>query len=193
MLCYAVLVWISQNNVSPEDEDRVFLRIVGIYLRVHTASQPRKTSQIYCFKRESRLKASRVQKKPNYSCKQTKFPCMQERKRNGYAQLKSCRSIQDEDCCLLGCSTVRLIALMMEAARTSETLVNFYQTTRCYNPDSNLHTHRRENLKSYLVFRISTEIVSEDLFHGRAQLLSTKHCITKFILGFQMFRPYRHK
>jgi hypothetical protein len=27
----------------------------------------------------------------------------------------------------------------MEAARTSEMLVNFYQTTRCYNPeDSNL-------------------------------------------------------
>jgi hypothetical protein len=40
---------------------------------------------------------------------------------------------------------------MMEAARTSETLVNFYQTKRCYNPeDSHLHTHRRENLKSYL-------------------------------------------
>jgi hypothetical protein len=34
---------------------------------------------------------------------------------------------------------VTIIALMMEAARTSETLVNFYQTTRCYNPeDSNL-------------------------------------------------------
>jgi hypothetical protein len=28
-----------------------------------------------------------------------------------------------------------LIALMMEAARTSETLINFYQTTRRYNPE----------------------------------------------------------
>jgi hypothetical protein len=44
-----------------------------------------------------------------------------------------------------------VIALMMEAARTSETSVNFYQTTRRYNPeDSHLRTHRRENLKSYL-------------------------------------------
>jgi hypothetical protein len=41
---------------------------------------------------------------------------------------------------------------MMEAASTSETLVNFFQTTRRYNPeDSHLRTHRRENLKSYLV------------------------------------------
>jgi hypothetical protein len=49
---------------------------------------------------------------------------------------------------------------MMEAARTSETLVNFYQTTQCYNPeDSNLHTHRRENLKSYLVLVV--ELASE--------------------------------
>jgi hypothetical protein len=39
---------------------------------------------------------------------------------------------------------------MMEAVRTSEMLVNFYQTTRRYNPeDSHLRTHRRENLKSY--------------------------------------------
>jgi hypothetical protein len=28
-----------------------------------------------------------------------------------------------------------LIALMMEAVRTSEKLVNFYQTTRRYNPE----------------------------------------------------------
>jgi hypothetical protein len=37
---------------------------------------------------------------------------------------------------------------MMEAARSSEMLVNFYQTARRYNPeDSHLRTHRRENLK----------------------------------------------
>jgi hypothetical protein len=54
----------------------------------------------------------------------------------------------------------------MEAARTSETLVNFYQTTRCYNPeDSNLHTHRRENLKSFLNFNLTSQylILSSDL------------------------------
>jgi hypothetical protein len=38
---------------------------------------------------------------------------------------------------------------MMEAARTSETLVNFYQTTRRYNPeDSHL----------YIVFPSAVEI-----------------------------------
>jgi hypothetical protein len=43
-------------------------------------------------------------------------------------------TLQLEDGCLLGCST----------------LVNFYQTTRRYNPeDSHLRTHRRDNLKSY--------------------------------------------
>jgi hypothetical protein len=43
-----------------------------------------------------------------------------------------------------------LIALMMEAARTSETSVDNY-FTRQYNPEdkSELHTRRRENLKSY--------------------------------------------
>jgi hypothetical protein len=28
-----------------------------------------------------------------------------------------------------------LITLMMKAASTSETLINFYQTTWCYNPE----------------------------------------------------------
>jgi hypothetical protein len=41
---------------------------------------------------------------------------------------------------------------MMEAGRSSETLVNFYQTTRRYNPeDGHLRTDRRENLKSYIL------------------------------------------
>jgi hypothetical protein len=38
---------------------------------------------------------------------------------------------------------------IMEAVRTSETLLNFYQTKRRNNPeDSQLHSHCRENLKS---------------------------------------------
>jgi hypothetical protein len=48
------------------------------------------------------------------------------------------------------------IALMMQAARTSETSVNVYQTKRRYNPeDSRLHTRRRENQKSYKIKMIS--------------------------------------
>jgi hypothetical protein len=51
---------------------------------------------------------------------------------------------------------------MMEAARTSETLVNFYQTTWRYNPeDSHLHSHRHENLKSYILLAVSK---NENLF-----------------------------
>jgi hypothetical protein len=42
---------------------------------------------------------------------------------------------------------------MMEAASTSETSVNFYQTTRRNTPeDSHLHTRRRENLESHYTF-----------------------------------------
>jgi hypothetical protein len=45
--------------------------------------------------------------------------------------------------------TMRLIALMKEAASSSETSVNFYQTTRRDIPeDSHIHNRRRENLKS---------------------------------------------
>jgi hypothetical protein len=42
-----------------------------------------------------------------------------------------------EDVCLLDCCAVVvwLIALMMEAVSTSETSVNFYQTTRRNNPE----------------------------------------------------------
>jgi hypothetical protein len=45
------------------------------------------------------------------------------------------------------------IALMMEAARTPETSVDIQLRTRQYNPeDSELHTRRRENLKSHIDF-----------------------------------------
>jgi hypothetical protein len=37
-------------------------------------------------------------------------------------------------------------ALMMEAASASETLVNFYQTTRHNNPEES-HLHRHEYLE----------------------------------------------
>jgi hypothetical protein len=45
-----------------------------------------------------------------------------------------------------------IIALMMEAASTSEMSVNFYQTMWHNNPEGcHLHTHCCENLKSHLV------------------------------------------
>jgi hypothetical protein len=41
------------------------------------------------------------------------------------------------------------LTLMMEAASTTETSANFYQSAWHNNPeDSLLHTHRRENLKT---------------------------------------------
>jgi hypothetical protein len=55
---------------------------------------------------------------------------------------------------VLAASIIRamIMMMMMEAERTSEIMVNFYQTTRRYNPeDSHLRTHRRENLKSYYI------------------------------------------
>jgi hypothetical protein len=56
-------------------------------------------------------------------------------------------------CCLhhQGDTTAILMALMIEAAKTSETSVNFYQTARHNDPeDSHLHTRRRKNLKSHI-------------------------------------------
>jgi hypothetical protein len=53
--------------------------------------------------------------------------------------------------------------MMMEAVITSETSVNFYETTRRNIPeDSHLHTRRRENLKSNLLFRRSAEESEEN-------------------------------
>jgi hypothetical protein len=47
-----------------------------------------------------------------------------------------------------------LITLMMEAARTSEKSVNFYQTTRRYNPeDSHLLLLQVDEIKKYKIGR----------------------------------------
>jgi hypothetical protein len=51
---------------------------------------------------------------------------------------------------LAACARGRLIALMIEEATISGTVVNIYQTTRRNNPeDSHLHIRRRESLKSH--------------------------------------------
>jgi hypothetical protein len=48
-----------------------------------------------------------------------------------------------------------IIGVTMAAASTSETSVNFFQTTQRKNPeDSHLYTRRRENLKSHELTQI---------------------------------------
>jgi hypothetical protein len=55
-----------------------------------------------------------------------------------------------------------LIALMMEAARTSKTLVNFYQATRRYNPED---IHLR-NIKAF-AWKFMINISQESRYAGR--------------------------
>jgi hypothetical protein len=56
--------------------------------------------------------------------------------------------------CLRECGRSHEPALIMVAVETSETSVHWHQSTRRYNPqDSHLHSHRRENLKSYYTGR----------------------------------------
>jgi hypothetical protein len=50
-------------------------------------------------------------------------------------------------------ASIIIALMMMEAARTSEASVNFYQNARRNNlEDSHLHTRRRENLKSHYIY-----------------------------------------
>jgi hypothetical protein len=71
-------------------------------------------------------------------------------------QQRSCKQrerIMLADGCVLGCSAM-YIATMTDAVRTTETLVNLQQSTRCYRPEhSHLHTHRRENRARTITFR----------------------------------------
>jgi hypothetical protein len=66
---------------------------------------------------------------------------------------------------------------MMEAARTSETLVNFYQTTRRYSQeDSHLRTHRRENLKSCLTWLMFEDVTSKENKFQRTEQKLNRIC-----------------
>jgi hypothetical protein len=54
-----------------------------------------------------------------------------------------------------------IIALMMRAANTSETSVNFYQTTRRNKPEDNhLYSRRHESLKSHLKINLAGRFMS---------------------------------
>jgi hypothetical protein len=52
-----------------------------------------------------------------------------------------------------------LIALMMEAAHTSEKSVDIYLTTWQYIPDSELHARHHENLKSHILKKLISVII----------------------------------
>jgi hypothetical protein len=84
----------------------------------------------------------------------------------GCSAVSSGRSLTTFRKYLLPPSSERCHTLMMELARTSETSVNFYQTTRRYKQeDRHLYTRRRENFKSCLVFMLHIRKAS-GLNHG---------------------------
>jgi hypothetical protein len=68
---------------------------------------------------------------------------------------------------------------------TSETLVNFYQTARCCNPeDSHLRTHCRENLKSNInIAWIVYQKAFDSFLHSwieKSELIGVNNKIVKF-------------
>jgi hypothetical protein len=67
-----------------------------------------------------------------------------------------------------------LIALMMEAANTFKTSINFYQTPQRNNPeDRHLHTRPCENLKSHKTYADQT-LCAEELFLRKPKKLEEK-------------------
>jgi hypothetical protein len=78
-------------------------------------------------------------------------------------------------CSLVEVSIIRA-ALIMEAAKTSET-VNVCHTTRRNNPeDSHLHTRCRENLKSYKKIQLCPFVKLRAQFSQTLSLLSIERC-----------------
>jgi hypothetical protein len=75
------------------------------------------------------------------------------------------------------------IALMMEAASTSETSANFYQTALRNNPeDSHLHTCRPKNLKSHLEFLLRNCYCLKFLNCGRFLVVMVNIVINYFFI-----------
>jgi hypothetical protein len=73
---------------------------------------------------------------------------------------------------------------MLEALRTSETSVCSNETTRRYiTESSNIHTRRRENLKSHFVITVRRSACSNNL--GIAELVFMKFDIGEF---YEIFR-----
>jgi hypothetical protein len=72
---------------------------------------------------------------------------------------------------------------MMEAARSSETLVDFYQTTRLHNPeDSQIRTRRSENLKSYKMWFSAVHIHLTNQFISILLSLYFSLLMNRFVL-----------
>jgi hypothetical protein len=72
---------------------------------------------------------------------------------------------------------VSLIALMMEAARTSETSVDIQLRTLQYIPeDSELHTRRRENLKSHIAIHQLAPLKFETVLRRKTEVVMNLPC-----------------
>jgi hypothetical protein len=73
------------------------------------------------------------------------------------------------------------IALMMEASRTSETLVNFYQTARRYNPEDS-HIRKSEGYKPLGRHR-NTPISEENMDLKKKENLQVYECASWIRMG----------
>jgi hypothetical protein len=91
---------------------------------------------------------------------------------------------------LLTASIISAITtVMIEAVSTSETSVNFYQTTRRNIPeDSHLHTRMHENVNNLLWFAPETKFGPELRFAKHSYSFHHASCVTSnnVCLGFEV-------
>jgi hypothetical protein len=76
-----------------------------------------------------------------------------------------------------------LIALMMEVVRTPETSIQFYESTRRYNPECcHLRTSRHENLKSYFCSELQLTPF-QDIYSLKFSHLFSLRCTSRCIFN----------